>query len=60
MTTRRERAISQAILAALATDADVPPAVAERAKALATRTPLDEERLRRAAEKRERKGRRGR
>ena len=55
MTSARDRAIARAILTSLASGVDVPADYVEKAKALTTPTRLDEERLRRAAEKRARK-----
>lgn len=55
MTTRRERALARAILGHVAAGGDAPVEVVAKARELATPTPLEEERIRKAAEKRERK-----
>lgn len=58
MTSSRDRAIARAVLTMVAAGKDVPAEYVEKAKAITTPTKLDEERLRRSAEKRERKARR--
>lgn len=55
MSTRRQRAMIHAVLLRAAAGDDIPPELVARAREASVPTKADEERLRRAAEKRERK-----